>query len=234
MINLKTLFKNHLASKEISDDELMAFSQDHLARITANNHDGILDPIIGATGAAHIACFGAISDEDVAAAVRQGMTINVDRAIAAFKKLVQRREGAIRSAFGEDGPEYQEFFPHGMTEYSQATKENIEVLMNRFATAAATYAARLERGLPELFTAARDAYQPLRKEQLGKKGDVSGKKTTAAATRNTLELQLTGNMHFIGWRFPGNEQHCLTFFDQSILRNRITGTHGEDDEQPPA
>jgi hypothetical protein len=41
MINLETFFKNHFDTKEISDNNLKLFAEDHLQRITANNPGGI-------------------------------------------------------------------------------------------------------------------------------------------------------------------------------------------------
>lgn len=223
MLNLETLFKNHFASKEVSDDELKKFADDHLQRLTAGNTDGILDPILADTGAKYIAYFGAISDEDVATAVRQALTANVDAIIAEFKALVSRREGAVRDAFGRKGADYQMFFPQGLSEYSNATKENVETLMLRLESASAAKAASLPSGFKAQWTDILSRYRTARTAQLGKKGDVATGKESSAGARTALELQVTGNIHFIGWKWPGNVEKAMSFFDQSIIHDQHRG-----------
>lgn len=231
MIQLKTLFKNHFDNPEISDDELQKFSEDHLARLSAA-HDPRLAEILADTGTAHLQFYGSISNEDVAAAVRQGMTVQVDNTIQEFKKLVQRKEGAVRSAFGQESAEYQDFFPHGLTEYTHATKETIERLMERLVTVANIHKGSLEPELVKDLALLRDKYKPQREAQLGKKGEVAGHKSSAAGARTELEWQLMANIHFIGYQFRSDVQQALSFFDQSFLRDHRTAEDGTDDEQP--
>ncbi len=237
IINLRTLFKNHFNTKEISDDDLKKFSEDHLARIAANNPSNLFDTIIAAMGVAHTSYFGAISREDVAGAVQQALTKQVDSLMDTFKKTVERKEGAIRSAFGADAPEYQEFFPQGRTEYSTADKANVEMLMLRFATAATTYAAQLENGLSSVFTSLHTLYQSARTAQLAKKGQVGDLRDATAATRDVVEVQLTKNLHFIAYQFPGDVEKCMSYFDQSFLRDADADNNDVDGslpDNPPA
>ena len=216
---METLFKNHFDTVKISYDNLKKFSEDHLARITANNPGGVFNDLVTKTGIAHTAYFGAITNKDVATAVKQGMTLAVDNQIAAFKALVRRKESAVANAFGDDSPQYQEFFPHGMTEYSNAIKANIETLMSRIATAGDTYKNELGEEFGQAFSDSYRAYQSLREAQLGKKGSVSDLQDVTGKNRTVLELQLTANLHYIAFTYPGEVQQCLSYFDQSFLRD---------------
>lgn len=67
-----------------------------------------------------------------------------------------------------------------------------------------------------------------RDAQLGKKGAVGNLKSTAATSRAALELQLTANIHFIAYTWPGDVQQCMAFFDQSIVRDEQ-----RDEDAPP-
>ncbi len=231
IINFETFFKNHFDNRAISDDDLKKFSEDHLARITANNPGGRLTPIIAPAGSAHTAYFGAITDEDTARAIQQALTIRVDDAAAAFTAYVRRREGAIRDAFGQEGPEYQEFFPQGLSEYTRADRANIEQLMDRFADAARRHVDALPQGFEQEVLALRAAYQSARTGQLGKKGEVGDRIEDSIQRRNVLETQLTANVHFIGFQFPGNVEQCMAYFDQSFIRR--SGNGGAEEPQPP-
>jgi len=227
MINLKSLFKNHFSDKEISNDELRKFAEDNLMRLTANNPSSAFTTIISATGIKYTAYFGALSNTDVAEAVRQALTVTVDNKLKAFKEKVSRKEADIRSAFGKDGAEYQEFFPHGMTEYSNATKENVEVLMERLVVSSNKYAAQLPDDFPDMWSATHDEYQTARATQLGKKGMVADNADTRDAARTALELQLVANLHFIGFTYPGDVEQCMAYFDQSFILNKKPVEDGE-------
>ena len=104
MINLKTFFKNHFDTKEISDDNIRKFTLDNLQRMIANNVNNILDAIINATVDAYDEYFGAITDEDTAFALQQGRTKTVDDITEAFKDAVSRQEGLVDSKFGKGSP----------------------------------------------------------------------------------------------------------------------------------
>lgn len=218
IINLKTLFKNHFDTKEISDDNTKKFAEDHLARLVAND-PGTFGPITAQVGGAYTAYFGAIANEDTDRAVQQALTVQVDNATETFKGFVSSREGAVRDAFGEDGPEYQEFFPQGKSEYARADRASIEQLMNRFATAATKYAPSLPVGYAAQVAGLRTSYQSVRTVQLGKKGEVGDSIDTSIATCDTPEKALTASFHYIAFTYPGDVKQCIAYFDQRFLRD---------------
>jgi len=141
MINLKRFFENLFDTDRISDDNIRKFSNDHIQRLVAANDDGNLTDMINATVGAYTTYFGAITDEDTAFALQQARTIAVDKIIEEFKNAVSQHEGLVRSTFGKGTPEYEEFFPQGITEYRQATKQNLPTLTKRIADAGVKYQA---------------------------------------------------------------------------------------------
>ena len=225
MVHLEKLLINHFASVHISDKDLKAYAEDHLQRLTTADTDGVLAELIAPTGAAYEAYFGSISDKDVAVAVRQAYTVSVDQNLEEFKGAVSRKEGAIRSAFGTDSAAYQEFFPQGKTEYTHVTKENADVLMLRMKSATAKYAASLEPGMDALFATLYTNFTTARKAQLGQKGTVSSHTDAKHNNRTALELQLCANLHFIGYKYPGDAAKCCTFFRQELLYTPPSSGH---------
>jgi hypothetical protein len=228
MINLETLFKNHFNTTKISDDKMQKFADIHLQRLAANNGGGEFTTLITDTTTAYTGYYGTITDEDTKFAVQQGLTITMNNAVEAFKKAVSQKEGIVKGNFGKDSAEYQEFFPNGASEYSQAILANIEMLMDRFIHAANDHVGVL--GIPFLtefqnyktdYTAARDA-------QLQKIAEVADSKTESHQNRDVLELQLHTNLHTIAAMFPGDVDRCMDFFDQSFIRDSNNG----DDEEP--
>lgn len=230
MISFEKLFKNHFNSEKVTYNDLKKFSEDHLARLIANPGTDRIKELTAPTGAAHTAYFGAISNQDVAIAVREGMTLAVDQQIDNFKALIRRKAGAITNAFGEESPQYQEFFPQGLSEYSSATKATIELLMRRVVSAGLTHEREIGGDFVNAFSEIYNQYQTLREAQLQKKGDVSDLAEARDDARRALTTQLTANIHLIAHTYPGNVAQCTAYFDESILRN--TSEDQEDDAAP--
>ena len=131
MINIRSIFKNHFNTARVTDDNLRKFANDHVARITANNGNGTYTQMLQITTQLAADYDKAIKEEDSIFATQQGNTVKTDQIIDTFKKTISQREGTIRGEFGVNSAEYQEFFPQGLTEYSTATKGNIETLLQR-------------------------------------------------------------------------------------------------------
>lgn len=229
-MDFKKLFANHFAStqgKYISDEELKDFSQDGMARITANNGGGMFTTLLNDTLTAHTTYFGAITDKDIKFAVQQSLTLSKDNIVHTFKETVQEKSGTIQGAFagGKNAPEYQEFFPLGLTEYTNATMGNIEVLINRMVTASNNHAPILGVPFVAIWTNIQTNYITARSLQLNKKGEVGVAREAVDTNRLPLELQWCRNLHFVGFTYPGNVEQCATFFNQSLLKNKKVNTN---------
>lgn len=229
MIDLKKLFKNHFDTDKISDDNLRKFAEVHLQRLAANNGTNQFTAMITATTTAYQNYFGAMTDEDTKFAIQQGLTVAMNNTVENFKKLVSKRAGIISGTFGKESPEYQEFFPYGLTEYSQAKLENIEMLMKRMVNGTASHQAELGNALVGEFETIMAAYQNARQAQLLKIGEVADLKTGTRAKRDVIENELMKNVHLIASMFIGNVDRCMDFFDQSFIR----GEEKEEEETPP-
>jgi len=228
MMNMETFFKNHFNTKEISDDNMRKFAEIHLQRLAAKNAGGQFTAIITDTTTAYTNYFGSITDEDTKFAVQQGLTIAVNNAVENFKKAVSQKEGIVRGNFGKDSREYQEFFPLGVTEYSKATLQNIQMLMERFVAAANRYTVQLGGALATEFQGYLTAFTTARTSQLLKLGEVADSKTDASFKRDTVENELMKNVHLIGAMYVGDINTCMDFFDQSFVRD----SSNEDEEEP--
>lgn len=233
MINLKRFFENLFDTDRISDDNIRKFSNDHIQRLVAANGDGSLTGMINDTEGAYIAYFGAITDEDTAFALQQAKTISVDNIIEEFKDAVSQHEGLVRSTFGKGTPEYEEFFPLGVTEYRQAIKENMPTLTKRMADAGAKYQAQLGDDFAELFALLDSNYNAAREAQLEQKGEVSGDKTETADSRDVIEIQLMSNLLELAKQNIGEPDKLSVFFDQSIIRPDEPAEEEEEPEPPP-
>ena len=218
MINLRRMFENHFDSKTLSDDKLRKFSMDHLERLRSNNKDNKYDAMISETDTAYSNYFGAIKSEDINFSEQQALTFSKDQALRTFVGGVRQKEGIVRGTWGKNSPEYQEFFPRGLVEFSRATLANVETLMSRMVMAATKYKDTLGQPFLDYFTQLQTDFVQVRGAQLQKLGSVSDSKQVTRENRRALTEQLSKNLLTLAIDFIGEPQRLNDFFDQSILR----------------
>ena len=230
MINLMKIFKNHFNTKEISDDKIRKFAEVHLERLSANNGTAQFTTMITNTTNAYVAYFGAITNEKTKYAIQQGLTIAMNNIVENFKKFVSKKAGVIADVFDKDTPVYQEFFPSGLSEYSNATLLTVETLMTTFAAAVERHSAELGATMQSDAENFLTDYKAARSAQLEKIGEVKGQKVVTSTTRDVIENELMKNVYLIGSMYVGNIEQCMAFFDQSIIRPNDTV---DEEEEPP-
>jgi len=218
MRNLLTYFKNIFDTKEISDENLRKFTEIHIQRLTNNNTGGIYDALILALVTAYTSYFGSITDEDTKTALKEGATVAMNIDMKAFKDAASQKEGIVRGIYGVKSPVYQEFYPHGITEYTNSTLENVETLMTRIVNAATNHQADIGDDFVNLFTLLKNNFGSTRTAQLALMAEVEGKKDSTIANRNKVESQLMKNLLVIASNNIGNTDAMNTYFDQSFIR----------------
>lgn len=211
-------FTNPFDNPRISHNRLNLFSTDVIARITNGNGNGMFTALLVQLTNAYQDHFGDIKDVDLASAVLKSLTAAKDNVMATFKAMVQQQEGAVRSEFGRDSPTYLEFFPLGLTEYTNASLGNVETLMTRMVDRAQTYQADLGTDFVDMFTDVKTNFRAARSAQLTRKSTVSDERTSRHSTRAALNRELFRAMFTVGMNFPGDVDRCMDFFDQRILR----------------
>ena len=234
MLDLRNFFKNHFDTREVSDDNLRKFTEDHINRMIANNASSLYSAYIQATQNLYDAFNTFIKNEDQTFSAQQGKTMQTDKIITDFVALVSRKEGAVRSEFGKDSAEYQEFFPNGVTEYHQITKANAEMLMERMRNKGIIYVNVLGQNFVNLFSDILANYLTARNAQLQLMGEVDTLKSDAAKAREELSNQLMKNLLFISLQFVGYPDRLDDFFSQEIIRRKVTNEDGKSAEIAPA
>src|SRR6185369_13694587 len=102
MLHFQSIFKNLFADKNISDDNLKAFTEDHLQRIVASNGGGNYAVILFDTQNSYNGYFGNIASEDLNMSIRKSLTLSADNLLKSFKKTVSQQEGTIKGLFAVD------------------------------------------------------------------------------------------------------------------------------------
>jgi len=218
MLDLRNFFKNHFNSSQVSDDNLRKFAEDHLQRLTANNTGNQYASLLADTQVLYDDFNTIIKKEDQTFSQQQGKTLTTDNVISDFVQMVSRKEGAVRSEFGKDSPEYQEFFPNGLSEYHQVSKANAEMLMERMKNAGQLYVAQLGQNFVTIFDTFFNNYIAARQQQLQTIAKVGALKSDAEIAREKLTNQLMRNLLIISADFIGYTDRLDDYFDQSIIR----------------
>ena len=219
MLAPEKLFENFFEDKNITTTRLFNFGNDALNKFIAANGAGttyndeitLLTAPVGNVGTA-------LGETDTSINIQLGKTITVDGIEDSFKKTMSDKEGRIRDDLGgQFAPAYLEFYPHGITEYHDATKTNIETLLQRVKTAATTHAAALGTMLSDLLKGFETNYTLARNLQQQQMGNVSDNRADTHAARTALEIALLQVIHAIAQMYPGNVEQCMAFFDFTLL-----------------
>lgn len=218
MLDLRNFFKDHFNSMQVSDDNLRKFAEDHLQRLTANNNGNLYSSLLADTQVLYNDFNTLIKKEDQTYSQQQGKTLTTDNIISDFVQMVSRKEGAVRSEFGKDSAEYQEFFPNGLSEYHQVSKANAETLMERMKNAGQLYVAQLGQNFVTIFDTFFNNYIIARQQQLQAIAKVGALKSDVEIAREKLTKQLMRNLLIISADFVGHTDRLDDYFDQSIIR----------------
>lgn len=231
-MDLKSFFKNPFSAMNVGSDKFRKFCEIHIQRIAARNDGGKYDTMLTETTDAYTTLFGAMTDGDTKFAVQQSYTKATNSVVEEFKQKISQKEGTIRGNWNKGTSVYQEFFPLGVTEYSQATLGNVETLMNRIVTAAEAHAAELGQAFVDLFKDIRSRFITARANQLKKIGEVKGSKTAFGNAKGGLEKQLMKNLLTLAMEFMDDPETGAAFFDQSIVKSSTAKAGGNGDAVP--
>jgi hypothetical protein len=204
MLNLTKFAVNHFDTDRISDDNMKKLAETTWQRFLANNPGNIYNQLITDTATAYTDYYGSVTDEDVKTAIKEGSTVAMNGALKTFKATVSQKEGIVRGTYGADSPTYQEFFPHGISEYSNATLANAQTLYDRMVSAATAHVAELTAAFVTLFTNLKTDFVAKRDAQLLLIGGVKGLKKATANNRDVLEKQMMTNLLTVALNNIGN------------------------------
>jgi hypothetical protein len=185
-------------------------------RMTAANNPAYA-PRILATQTAWQNLFGNLETYDADRNQQQSFTIQLNAKQKEFIDKALNTEPLVVVKFGKASGTYQEFYPHGRTEYHSATQENIFHLMNRMIDGAHAHATELGPTLEAEFTTLRSEYQVIWDLQKEKKGDVSEAIPDFELKVVDLYDELYKNMLVILAENYKNPTAMLAFFDQTLV-----------------
>lgn len=218
MLQPEKLFANIFDNETITALRLYNFATDAAIRMANVDTNSVLitekDAIIGAT-----IPFGAgLSHIDTSLSIQKGKTQTVNEVKTAFSDYMSEYKSEIAHAVGGLGsPGFIAFYPHGVNEYSVATKTQMPILVKRINTLATAHAAELGQPRTADLQDFESQWQNAADEQSTVKSTVSDGRADRGTIRHNLEMALLTAIHSVARQFPGDVAKCMSFFDFSLL-----------------
>ena len=212
------LFGNIFDDKNITTTRLYNFGINADNKITAANTSKQYDAVLAALADPLLQLGIELGEVDTALAIQKGATLTNNQVLTTFKKTMSEQEPFILRAVGGKGtPAALEFFPHGLTEYSEATKTTMPMLTMRLNKAATKYATQLGTDLAPLLQAFENSWKTSRDTQQQQIGSVDGNRSDRDEVRIKAELALLFAIHTVSALNPGNITAGKALFDFPLL-----------------
>jgi hypothetical protein len=214
---LEKLFTILFMNSVIIDIRLKAFVQNFLKKLAIQNTANQFDTMLNDTEAKYTAFFGDISDKDTITAIKEARTMSVNNVIVEVGDFVRANVDFIASKLGRTHPDFHEIFPNQPTEYYEATKTNIEVLLHRLVTGCTTFEAQLGLQLKTDAIALETKYLTARGGQISKMGELENQRNEVHDSRTALAIQMQNNLFDLAKLNIGHPERFKLFFSLHLL-----------------
>jgi hypothetical protein len=226
MIDNQKLFGNFFDTKEITPLRFYGFSNDAYNALVNGNSSGqydgilaILKPLIPALGSE----LGVL---DTSLNVQKGATLTNDQVLSNFAFTMSDEEPFIARALGGRATAaYLQFYPHQISEYSQATKTQMPTLTQRIFTAAGANSIALGTTLTTLLQGFQQQWADSRDDQETDKSQVKGTRTVRSSTLLAAQLGMLTAIHTVAALNPGDVATCSSFFNFNLLFTHTVHKH---------
>lgn len=227
---LTSFFENPFDDRNISMAELVAFTTDHLQRLSANNPGGELTARIAATTSSLAIVEDCVTSDQSRLGSRKARKLAKDNMREEIPVEVKRLEAGFIAAFGADSPVLLEALPQGRTIFQTCRDDQVEVHLQTLLAAATTHQASL---VPATLTQATNLknnwvtiYQASEVSTGSKTSTQEGKKLA----RENLQLMLFLNLLKLAEMFPRQPEKLPLYMMQHLLENPSSP---EEPEPPP-
>jgi|GEM_PF-1745737 len=200
-----------------SDLALLRFARDHREKLNANNPGNIYTADITALDAAVTGFTTKYDEEDLKVTGRQSKTITVDDWKEQAEDFFSDAAGQIAYTFRASPEDYEKFYPHGITEYYSATREELDRLLLRFREVAVEYQEALPAEMLTEINRIQSGYHTALTAQTSQKGQVSESRQASDLTRITLEDQVMKNLYAVARNNLRHPEVASVYFDASII-----------------
>ena len=228
MMDLHKFFINPFNAADISMDELLAFTTDHLQKMTANNPGGVFTGRLVATNTALTGVGNAFTDDQTKLGLRKARKQAKDAFRSALAKKISPLAVGVEAKFGEGAPEFTECFPQGRKIFSDCTDDKVanhlQTLINGVTAHQAQLGAQLVTDAMALLTGWNAVYAPSESST----GAKTTTETAKAAARAALQLELFKNLLTLALNFAGQPEKLDDYMEFPMVLNMNHYLNGYD------
>ena len=226
MTTNERFFGNLFDNIHITPGRLYLFSEDTLAKLKSCNPNHAYDDIIALITPLYNQFRNEVSNVDISQNLQKGNTSVLDKFTLNIRHSISNLEGVIAYAIGgKDKPCFLEFFPHGLTEYDNARRIEMYLLMSRLDKLADKYSKELGSTITAELKGFKTDWDAAFDEQGSSKADVSINRTAKTIARTALELALMKAIHTVALQNIGNIDKCSSVFSFHLLYHYAKHKH---------
>jgi hypothetical protein len=195
---------------------LLAFTSDHIQRMTANV-SSVVVPRITATNTALTAVSNAFTDDETKLGLRKARKLAKNNYRDALPVGIGKIALAVQVKYGERAPEFSQCFPHKRSVFGSCPDDKLanelQAMINGVTALQAALGAQVVTDATALLTGWNAVYSPSE--------SASGAKTTTEAVKQSvraaLELELFKTLLTVALNFPGDTAKIDLYMNQSLL-----------------
>ncbi len=231
MRTLSTFLENPFDDDGISNDELLAFSTDHLGRIVAQNAGGEFNTRITGTTSALALFHDCVTSDMGRLAIRKTCKEAKDNFRADVIPLeVKRIEAGFTLALPAGSPAFTEALPNGRTIYTSCRDDKVESHLQTLLDAAVKYLTVLSPATVTLATNLKANWLTIFQASEASGGNRVVTQEGKRLARENLQLMLYLNLVKIMELFPRQPEKLSLYMQQHLLENPSS----PDEPPPPA
>lgn len=206
-------------TRDVTLPRLQKFARAVVQRLTLDNPGRGFDALVADLTAHYEALFGAITATDAGIGQRRGSAQLMWGALADLQHQLEEDEDLIKYKSKKTPAIRPAFFPNGRKEYSDVSLLDADKLLERAATAAATYAKALGADFDASRYAGFYAAFKAARADTGASDEQSAKARAAAAThRDALTARLTDAVKLVAAQFLRDEARAAAYFPVGLLQ----------------
>lgn len=230
MRDLPSFFVNPFDDKEISLNELLAFSTDHLGRMTANNASGALSERITATTEALSRLLERVTEDLGQLGVRKARKQAKSKFRKALPAAVTKLVATVVAQYGDDTPQISECVPNGRSIFSTCRDDQVGAHLQTLITALTAHEADLGAQVVTKATELKTTWEGIYNESEAATATKARAEALKKEAREGLQLMLFLNLVKLTSLFPRQPEKVSLYMQQHLLENPASANEEEGDD----
>lgn len=230
MRQLTSFFKNPFDSKEISLDELDAFTTDTIGNLQTDNPGGVHDTRIAGLITAHSLVETCHSADFASLGTRKARKTAKRLFREGLPAATDRIEGALKGAFGSKAAEVQQAFPEGRSIFNSVTDDHLNIPLGTMNDIVAANAASLTPAIVTLSAGLVSSWAAIHTQSEEATSAKNHTEVEKRAARQALQLQHYLTLAHLMLTYPAQPAKLQQYMKQHLLEDH-PATPGEEGDE---